>query len=346
MDPKPQSRATAAGTSRLLGAAAPAWVPREPGGPHRLTELAAELPAARPLHQPLWLAGDTQALQARPAVTIIGARAATAAGEALAQALGAAVAERGGLVVSGGALGIDGAAHRGALLVNGRTCAVLGCGVDIAYPQRHHRLFEQIRERGCLLSGFPPGTQPAQWHFPARNELMAALADLVVIIEARADSGSLITAKQARRHGRAIAAFPGSAGTTAALAAGAQAVHTVAEVLALLERSEQDLYRSPQAPGSRGAGPAVAAARPAGRARRALPDEFALAQSFISECSAAADGVLAALAQSVSPSDLGELCARTGLSPGDCAAALVDLELRGRCTRLAGGRYIVHAPLG
>ena len=346
MDPKPQSRATAAGTSGPLGAAVAAWVPGEPGGPRRLTELGAELPAALPLHKPLWLRGDAQALQARPAVTIIGSRAASAAGEALAQALGAAVAERGGLVISGGALGIDGAAHRGALSVNGRTCAVLGCGVDVAYPQRHDRLFREILERGCLLSSFPPGTQPVPWHFPARNELMAALADLVVIIEARADSGSLITAKQARRHGRAIAAFPGSAGTAVALLAGAHPVHTVTEVLALLERSPQDLPRCPPVASSRGAGPWPPPVGPAGRARRAARAELAPAQSFISEFSAAADGVLAALAQSVSPSDLGELCARTGLSPGDCAAALVDLELRGRCTRLAGGRYIVHAPLG
>lgn len=344
MDPKPQSRPIAAGPSHLLGAPIAAWVPGEPGGPRRLTELGAELPAALPLHRPLWLRGDAQALQTRPAVTIIGSRAATAAGEALAHALGAAVAARGGLVVSGGALGIDGAAHRGALSVGSRTCAVLGCGVDVAYPQRHRRLFEEISERGCLLSSFAPGAQPVPWHFPARNELMAALADLLVIIEARADSGSLITARQARRHGRMIAAFPGSAGAAAALAAGAHPVHTVTEVLALLERRQQELYRRPQAPGSRGAG--RVAAEPAGRARRTQPSELAPARSFISECSAAADGVLAALAQSVSPRDLGELCARTGLSPGDCAAALVDLELRGRCTRLAGGRYIVQAPLG
>lgn len=346
MDPKPQSRATAASASRPLGAAVAAWVPGEPGWPRRLTELGAELPAALPLHRPLWLRGDAQALQARPAVTIIGARAATAAGEALAQALGAAVAERGGLVVSGGALGIDGAAHRGALAVGGRSCAVLGCGVDVAYPQRHRGLFRELLARGCLLSSFPPGAQPAAWHFPARNELMAVLADLVVLIEARADSGSLITAKQARRHGRAIAAFPGSAGTAAALAAGAHPVHTVAEVLALLDRREQARYGCPQAASDGGAGPVMPPVVPAGRARGAARPAPTPAQSFISEFSAAADGVLAALAQSVSPSDLGELCARTGLSPGDCAAALVDLELCGRCTRLAGGRYIVHAPLG
>jgi DNA processing protein len=225
--------------------------------------------------------------------------------------------------------------------VQGRTCAVLGCGVDVAYPQRHRRLFHEISERGCLLSSFPPGAQPLPWHFPARNELMAVLADLVVIIEARADSGSLITARQARRHGRALAAFPGSAGTAAALAAGAQPVQTVADVLALLAAGPAPSERRPAARGGPAEPPPVG---PRGRARRAAGAPPA--PSVISEFSAAADGLLAVLAQTVSPHDLGELCARTGLSPGDCAAALVDLELRGRCTRLAGGRYIVHAPLG
>jgi DNA processing protein len=278
------------------------------------------------LHKPLWWRGEAAALSARPAVTIVGARAASAAGEALAYALGAALAEMGGLVISGGALGIDAAAHRGALSVNGRTCAVLGCGVDIAYPQRHASLFMEIARRGCLLSSFAPGTQPLSWHFPVRNELMAVLADLVVIIEARADSGSLITAKQARRHGRRLAAFAGSPGAASALASGAHRVDSVADVLALLDG------------GSDGAA--------ASRVGSPAP-------SFLNESSAAEDeqgaeaagslAVLAALSRSAT--DLGELCARTGLSPGDCAAALVDLELRGRCTRLAGGRYIVHAPL-
>lgn len=321
-------------------------MPGEPGGPARLHALAGELSSLRLLKGPLWLRGDAAALQCRPAVTIVGARAASAAGAALAHAVAMAVAERAGLVISGGAIGIDAAAHRGALAARGRTCAVLGCGVDVAYPQRHAGLFSQITERGCLLSSYPPGSPPLRWHFPERNGLMAALADLVVLIEASADSGSLITVKQALRQGRTVAAVPGSPGAAAALAAGAHPVGTAAEVLALLDRG------SGLAADAGGAGPGVASRRRATASRRAREERAgaaapAPAPSFFDGPCATAGGVLrSALLQSSSPIDLGELCARTGLTPGDCAAALVDLELRGQCTRLAGGRYIGHAPLG
>ncbi len=347
MDPNPQSRPCA--VTALPERKSALWVKGAPGGPARLHTLAHELPSLRLLQGPLWLSGDAAALQRRPAVTIVGSRAASASGLALAQAAAAAVAERGGLVISGGALGIDAAAHRGALGASGATCAVLGCGVDVAYPQRHAGLFAQIREQGCLLSSYPPGSPPIRWHFPERNELMAALADLVVVVEADLDSGSLITVAHARRHGRMVAAFAGSAGTDAALAGGAALVRTAADVLALLDRTE-------------GTAPAAAAAAPQKprRQRAAARTQVAARQqaaapvpSFFAEpdaaasLGAAADTVLlSALAGSGSAVDLSELCARTGLLPADCAAALVDLELRGQCTRLAGGRYIGHAPLG
>ena len=186
------------------------------------------------------------------------------------------------------------------------------------------------------MSSFAPGSQPLPWHFPVRNELMAALADLVVVIEARVDSGSLITAKQARQKGRPIAAFPGSPGTELALRAGAYPVRSVAEVLRLLVNLAGTAASRPADPAHTYAifgAPARAPVVPA--------------PSFINESTGEADqsvAVLSALSR-VSALDLGELCARTGFLPGDCAAALVDLELRGRCTRLAGGRYILQAPL-
>lgn len=325
------------------------WVHGEPGGPARLHALAQELPSLRLLKGPLWLRGEAAVLQRRPAVTIVGSRAASAAGLALAQAAAAAVAERGGLVISGGALGIDAAAHGGALAASGATCAVLGCGVDVAYPQRHAGLFARIREQGCLLSSYAPGSPPIKWHFPERNELMAALADVVVVVEADVDSGSLITVEHARRHGRVVAAFAGSPGTDAVLASGAELVRTAADLLMLLDRSvgaapaaapaaRQPVRRQ------RAAARMPAAAR--GSAAAPLPSFFA-GPDGDADLGAATDArLLSALQGSGSAIDLSELCARTGLLPADCAAALVDLELRGQCTRLAGGRYIGHAPLG
>ena len=341
MDLKPQSRPAAAGVGRPSSSDGVAvFGPGATDYPPRLGELAAELPKLALLKKPLWLRGDATALQVRPAVTIVGARAASAAGEALASELAAALAERGALVISGGALGIDAAAHRGALSVNGRTCAVLGCGVDVDYPQRHARLFAEVVQRGCLLSMFALGEQPIPWHFPARNELMAVLAELVVVIEATADSGSLITAEHARRHGRPIAAFPGSPGAELALGAGAHRVNTVGDVLALLTSLAAGTTTSATdgAPANRPAASAPAAPR---------APAYEPAPSFINESTGEAAESLAVLSalSRASAVDLGDLCARTGLSPGDCAAALVDLELRGRCTRLAGGRYIMTAPL-
>ena len=347
MDPNPQSRPCAA--TALSARPSALWVKGEPGGPARLQMLAHELPSLRLLQGPLWLSGDAAVLQRRPAVTIVGSRAASAAGLAQAAAVAAAVAERGGLVISGGALGIDAAAHRGALDASGATCAVLGCGVDVVYPQRHAGLFARIREQGCLLSSYPPGSPPIRRHFPERNELMAALADLVVVVQADLDSGSLITVAHARRHGRRVAAFAGSAGTDAALAQGARLVRTAADVLALLDREEGAVSA------------AAAAAQQKPRRQRAaawtqvtarqqaaapLPSFFAGSDADASLGAATDTALLSALAGSGAAIDLSELCARTGLLPADCAAALVDLELRGQCTRLAGGRYIGHAPLG
>jgi DNA processing protein len=114
------------------------------------------------------------------------------------------------------ALGIDAAAHGGALDTGGPTIAVLGCGTDIAYPRRHRGLYERILEVGLVVSEYPPGTAPAPWRFPARNRLIAALAGTLVVVEARARSGALITADHALDLGRDVVAVPGVAGSSAA----------------------------------------------------------------------------------------------------------------------------------
>jgi len=162
------------------------------------------------------------ALCDRPAVAIVGARAASRAPMDRAHTLARHLAGRGVQVVSGGALGVDGAAHRGALAGNGTTTVVLGSGVDVLYPVRHAPLCRDAVACGGTLAGlFPDGTHPSPSTFPQRNELIAALADVVIVIEADERSGSLSTAAAGRRFGRVVAAWPGSRGCERLLAAGA-----------------------------------------------------------------------------------------------------------------------------
>ncbi|HEY5923346.1 MAG TPA: DNA-processing protein DprA [Kofleriaceae bacterium] len=167
-----------------------------------------------------------------PAVAIVGARAATRNGIERAHALAKHVAAAGVHVVSGGAIGIDGAAHRGA---GAATTVVLGTGIDVIYPERHAALFEAIvAGGGALVSMFPRGMQARAGTFIKRNALIAALADAVVVVEADVRSGSLSTAHAAHNQGRAVAAYPGSPGCARLLATGAAFVESGDDVLALL----------------------------------------------------------------------------------------------------------------
>ncbi len=162
------------------------------------------------------------ALAEGPAVAIVGARAATRTGMDRAHALAKHLAGRGVRVVSGGALGIDGAAHRGALAGGGATTVVLGSGLEVAYPLRHQPLFAQVvASGGALLSELADDEQPRRSTFVQRNTLIAALADAVLVIEADVRSGSLSTAAAAGKLGRVVAAWPGSRGCDRLLARGA-----------------------------------------------------------------------------------------------------------------------------
>jgi DNA processing protein len=143
------------------------------------------------------------------AVAIVGSRAATSYGLAVAERLAADLAARGVTVVSGLARGIDSAAHRGALRAGGRTIAVLGSGVDVIYPPENRRLAGEIASHGAVVSQFEPGTRPLSGHFPARNRVIAGLALAVVVVEAAEKSGSLITAGLAGEMGREVMAVPG-----------------------------------------------------------------------------------------------------------------------------------------
>ena len=150
-------------------------------------------------------------------VTVVGARKATGYGLEVAASIGREVAAADLNVISGMALGIDGAVHRGAL-ERGPTVAVLGCGADRPYPASHSRLYRQILERGLIISEVPPGADAWRWSFPARNRIMAALSGMTVVVEAAWRSGSLITAEMAYDAGRDVGAVPGP--VTAAAAAG------------------------------------------------------------------------------------------------------------------------------
>lgn len=145
----------------------------------------------------------------RKSVGIVGARMCTRAGKERAEQIAAGIADMGGQVISGAAYGIDGAAQWMALQRGGSSFAVLGCGVDCCYPAAHVRLFEELEKNGGILSEYPPGTAPRSVHFPQRNRIISGLSDLVVVVEARRKSGSLITAEYAADQGRPVMAIPG-----------------------------------------------------------------------------------------------------------------------------------------
>ncbi|MFD9408315.1 DNA-processing protein DprA [Streptomyces sp. NPDC059989] len=187
-----------------------------PGSAEWPTQLD-DLGDARPVG--LWLRGRpnlrTWALRS---VAVVGARACTPYGAHMAQTLAAGLAERGWVVVSGAAYGIDGAAHRGALASGGATAAVLACGADVAYPRGHAGLLGRIAGQGLVLGELPPGSHPTPSRFVLRNRVIAALTRGTVVVEAAHRSGSLVTARRARQLGRITMGVPGPA--TSGLSAG------------------------------------------------------------------------------------------------------------------------------
>ncbi|MFC9889970.1 DNA-processing protein DprA [Streptomyces pilosus] len=176
-----------------------------------------DLGDARPLG--LWVRGGAGLrMWALRSVALVGARACTEYGAHMAASLAAGLAERGWVVVSGGAYGIDGAAHRGALGSGGATVAVLACGVDRPYPRGHAGLIGRIAEQGLVVGELPPGEHPTPSRFVLRNRVIAALTRGTVVVEAAHRSGSLVTARAARRLGRHVMGIPGPA--TSGLSAG------------------------------------------------------------------------------------------------------------------------------
>jgi DNA processing protein len=221
---------------------------------------APTFPAAlRQLPKPpdrLWLTGRLPRGDER-LLALVGARAASAESCRRAERLAAAAVAGGFGVVSGGALGVDAAAHRGALAAGGVTFAVLGCGVDVVYPDRHGPLFGEIARSGGVMSEYAPGTPPRAGQFPVRNRLVAALAEATIVVEASRASGALITARLARGLGRRVLAVPGSAGCDELLASGAAVA--LEDEGALADRLAGGVPEAPAVPAS--LAPLVAALR-------------------------------------------------------------------------------------
>jgi DNA processing protein len=205
----------------------------DPGYPSPLAELG-DGPAV------LYGAGSQSRLAelvAEPLVAVVGARRASAYGLEVARELGRGLSAARVSVVSGLALGIDAAAHRGALDTGGNTIAVLACGAERAYPRTNSALYERIAATGVVLGELPPGTPPRRWTFPARNRIMAGLTAVTVVVEAAERSGSLITARFAEDLNREVAAVPGrvtsrmAAGSNRLLRDGAHVIRDAADVL-------------------------------------------------------------------------------------------------------------------
>ena len=254
--------------------------------------------ALRDLKEPpphVWAIGDLSTLAA-PGVAIVGTRRATAYGERIARELASSLARAGACVVSGMARGIDGVAHAAALEVGGRTAAVLGTGVDIAYPASHRPLHRRIADAGVLLSEMPLGAHSGRWTFPRRNRIIAALAQLTIVVEAPSRSGALNTGDHARDLDRVVAAVPGpidspqSAGCNELIRDGAQIITSVADALALIGLT----------PPARG------------NTEPTEPDERAVWRVL-----------------SHGAADLDTLCHEAALPVQRCLAAITALELRG-----------------
>jgi DNA processing protein len=207
--------------------------------PRQLGDLdhVADLQDAPPVLFGCGLLDALASAERRATVTIVGSRRATPYGLAVARQLARDLAAAGLVVVSGLAYGIDAAVHSGALESGGTTIAVLAGGPDVVYPARAVALYRRILERGAAISERPPGTVPERWSFPTRNRIMAAVAEITVVVEAAQPSGSTITANHAAKLGRTIGAVPGpinsrvSAGTIELLSDGAALIARAEDVL-------------------------------------------------------------------------------------------------------------------
>lgn len=256
----------------------------------------------------LYAAGRLELL-GKPSLAVVGSRNATAQGVRNAETFARAFSSAGLTIVSGLALGVDAAAHRGALQADGSTIAVLGTGADVVYPRQNAELAARIAQAGLLLSEFALGTPAAAHHFPRRNRLISGLAQGCLVIEAALASGSLITARAAAEQGREVFAVPGSIHSPLS-----KGCHALIKQGAKLVESAEDVL-----------GELAAFRRTASASTRA------------SSAEPPADGLLALMG--FDPVDVDSLCSLTGLAAERVSADLLRLELDGRVAALPGGNY-------
>lgn len=260
---------------------------------------------------------------AQPVVAIVGSRRAEPSSKRFAHQLAFELVRRGAVVVSGGAMGIDTAAHEGALDGGGTTVAVLGSGFDNLYPQSNTELFRAISRQGALITEFAPPQPPQPWTFPKRNRIVAALSDVVVVIQAGQASGALITAKQARLIGVPVAAAPGHAGDPAhrgshdLIRTGAALVESAREVLELVGN------RPPSAQLSLPRLPVEVKKTPAAAPSGLSAAEAKVLDSLGARCL-----------------HLDEIAAGTGLGPGETSAVVLSLEVAGLIEDQGGRRFV------
>ena len=313
----PQAAFAAAGVAALpvgdlrrLADAAMQWA--EQPGNHLLTIRNTAYPAllGHIPDAPLLLhAQGNPALLARPSIGVVGSRNATHQGVANARHFAQGLSEAGFTIVSGLALGIDAAAHMGGMAGGASTVAVVGTGIDLVYPSANRALAQCIRERGCIVSEFLLGTPARKGHFPVRNRIIGGLARGVLVVEAAARSGSLITAHSALQNGRDVFAIPGS--IHAALSKGCHE---------LIRKGEAKLVET------------------IGH----ISEEYGVTSMFseeeiLAELSASASRLLEALAYD--PVSADELATRLQLDAADTQASLLALELAGVVERLPGGAF-------
>ncbi len=297
---------------RVVGAADPAMPPR--------LRAIVDCPAV------LFVRGDLAALSA-PTVAVVGSRRATAAGARIARRLAGELAERGVVVASGLAQGIDAEAHRGALEAGGRTVAVLGSPLDRIYPAVHGKLAERIAGQGALVSEYPFGLRPLRHHFPWRNRIISGLSLGVVVVEAAERSGSLITARLGAEQGREVFAVPGS--ILNPLAGGCHRL--IKDGAKLVERVEDVLEELPAGELLEAAAGALRPEHPASRAERADAPPPAGAED--------PERALVLDRLGYEPAGVEALVGRTGLTPERVYSILLQLELGGRVRMDPAGRY-------
>lgn len=255
-------------------------------------------------------------LPAGTSVAVVGARKVSVGAADVARSLGRRLAERGVAVVSGLALGSDAAAHRGALEGGGETVGVLGCGIDVVYPKTNRKLYAEVERRGAVVSEYYLGEPPLAWRFPARNRVIAGLAEVTVVVEAAERSGSLITARHAMDEGREVWAVPGPLGmeecrgSNKLLADGANVLWDVEEFVAAFG---------------------------AANGTPAEPPESTLNQEVPAELPESEARALRAVG--FSPSGVDQIGARSGLGMRELLPALSLLELKGYVARDATGAF-------